>query len=235
MMAAAVVAVFAPAAGAQTAPALRTLGELANSPASVDEPVTEGESPPIEVLGTIIAHPIQMVVVEVLDSAGQATATRRLRTGDSVEGYRVVVVEPDRVTFEREGRRFVVPVGRTHGRKPAQPDALGQGLPGAIFVPGSVAPVPDLPYRGPREGPLAREVPPGSTREPPTKENQESAEPLLEKVLGDPEFRQRLEQMRPILRRQLEERSGITPSTPAPTLPPPQPGGNSPATPPLAQ
>jgi hypothetical protein len=204
------VSALVPAAQAQTPPA-PPLPDRPEPLASAGEPA-DGAHSPFEVIGTIIAPPIQIALVVVLDGAGRPLGIGRVRPGDVVEGYRLVDVEPDRATFEREGQRLVVRVGRAGGREPAGPGVPGP-LPGPIFVPGSVAPVPDLPYTGPRE--VVAPSPPGSSSGGLTAEEAEAAGTLFEKVLKDPEFQKRLEEVRPAMRRQLEGGAGVGPAFPS--------------------
>jgi hypothetical protein len=58
-----------------------------------------------------------------------------------------------------------------------------QGRPGSIFIPGPNKPTPDAPYTGPQaSGP-----------------EQEAAQNVLQRLLENPQFQQRIEEMRPIL------------------------------------
>ncbi len=72
--------------------------------------------PPVRVSGTLISPLMKAALIVVLDEQGKEAGFRQVGEGDTVEGYRVVSIQTDRVSFERDGHTFVVPV--RHDRPP---------------------------------------------------------------------------------------------------------------------
>ena len=119
------------------------------------EPAT-GAPPPLRVAGTVIAPPLRSAWVVILDEQGQERGSLRVDEGDTVAGYRVVGIRTDRVSFERDGETFEIPVGRPGVLDSIAPTAP-RGRP--IFLPGP-APTPDLPFEGSRRSPADDPLPP---------------------------------------------------------------------------
>ena len=72
--------------------------------------------PPLRVSGTVISPPMKTAFIVILDEECKEAGIRRAGEGETVEGYRVVLIQTDRVSFERDGQTFVVPV--RHDRPP---------------------------------------------------------------------------------------------------------------------
>jgi hypothetical protein len=146
-------------------------------------PVAAGAAagPTLMVTGTIVAPPRNAAVIAVLDAAGRETGSVRVTEGETVAGYRVTAVEPDRVSFEASGRRFTVRLG---GALPAAGTDAASGPieTTASSRTASVVVGPDG-------------VPPGDIRR---------AEPVLKVLREHPRIHQKLEEVRPLLRRRLE-------------------------------
>ena len=88
----------------------------------------EPPPPPVQVVGIAVHGQAKLAFLLLLDATGKDVATRKVSQGDTIEGYRVVEILADRVSFERSGQMFVVSVGHSPSLAPA-----GQGAP----VPGA--------------------------------------------------------------------------------------------------
>jgi len=80
----------------------------------------EANLPPFSVAGTVINPPEKSVLIEPLahwnSQLESATAKHSLwfKEGDSVQGYRIVKIFKDRVTFARSGKTYRMTVGYGH-------------------------------------------------------------------------------------------------------------------------
>jgi hypothetical protein len=124
-------------------------------------------------------------VIVTLDAAGRETGSVRVAEGETVDGYRVTAVEPDRVSFEASGRSFTVRLG---GALPAT---------GTDTASRSIAPTP-VRMAGVAVGPDG--VPPRGSDEVLRR-----AEPVLDVIREDPRIRQKLREVSPRIQRRLEE------------------------------
>lgn len=115
-------------------PPMDKTAETASS--NPEETQVEPLPPPIEVAGTAVSGPTKAAFLALLDSKGREVGILKVSEGESIEGYRVVEIQTDQVSFERDGKTFVVPV--QHKRPPAPgavPDLSRQTVPTATEPP----------------------------------------------------------------------------------------------------
>jgi hypothetical protein len=172
--------------------------------AKASAPAASG--PTLLVAGTILAPPRKAAVVVTLDQDGRETGSVQVDEGDTVDGYRVTAVEPDRVSFEGFGQTFTVRLG-------GPPPAAATGAPSTPTEATPTAIPTRERARGGRApavtGALSRgSAAVGQDRSPPPNaaELREKVQPLLDALREHPRFRQKLEQVRPLIRQRLEER-----------------------------
>jgi type II secretory pathway component PulC len=79
-------------------------GDARNSPGA----------PPFLVSGTIVSPPTRIALIVILDEQGKAVGEVKVHEGDTVKGYRVVKIDPERVLFERDGQPSPIRVGNAH-------------------------------------------------------------------------------------------------------------------------
>jgi hypothetical protein len=159
------------------------------------------------VTGTILAPPTKAALVVGMDQEGRETGSVRVNEGETVGGYRVIAVEEDRVSLERSGQLFTVRLGRSlpsPGRDapPTPPGEVTPGTPDPELARGGrpVAVTGASPSRG-----LARVVGPDRSPRPDADELRHTVQPALEALRDHPRFRQKMEQVTPVLQRRLEE------------------------------
>lgn len=158
-----------------------------------------GIPPALQVGGTLVMPERKAALIVVLDGQGKETGSFWVNEGDVVQGYRVLRIEADRVSLLRDGETLVVYLGRTAGR--GAPSAGAPTAPLILFRPAGSGEeiVPDLPYKGRREGP-PETLPAGVV---PGEEIETDEEVSLDALGQDPQFREQLEEMRTLLRQRL--------------------------------
>jgi type II secretory pathway component PulC len=200
---------------------LIVLGTSCGVQAQEGVPVTGGE-PPFWVAGVVIGAEKRSAILVMLDSGRRDVGHMTLREGESISGYRVAGVEPDRVLLERGGSVFSVPVGQP---KTGPTGALGVAGRRPVFIPGPDKPTPDLEFKKDetrrRQRGGSSGVPAGADRpDPQAIRDPEAAQDILQRVFGNPRLQQRLDESRPIIRQRLErereERSQGVPADAAP-------------------
>lgn len=151
-------------------------------------PVAAGAAagPTLLVTGTIVAPPGNAAVIVVLDAAGRETGSARVSEGETVNGYRVAAVGPDRVLFEAAGQTFTVRLG------------------GALPATGTDA--ASRPIEATSSGRMAS-IAVGPDGVPPrdTDERLRRAEPVLKVLREHPRIQQKLREVQPLIQRRLEE------------------------------
>ena len=168
----------------------------------------------------VIAPEKRSAILVLLDSERRDVGHMTLREGESISGYRVAGVEPDRVLLERGGRVFTVSVGRP---RIGPTGALGVAGRRPVFIPGPDKPTPDLEFKRDetrrRQGGGSSGVPADAARSDP-----EATQDILQRMFGNPRVQQRVEESRPIIRQRLErerqERSQGVPADAAPASKP---------------
>ena len=198
---------------------LIVLGTSCGVQAQEGAPVTGGE-PPFWVAGVVIAAERRSAILVMLDNGRRDVGHVTVREGESISGYRVAGVEPDRVRLERGGSVFSVPVGQP---KTGPTGALGVAGRRPIFIPGPDKPTSDLEFKRDetrrRQGGGSSGVPAGAA-DPQAIRDPEAAQDILQRVFGNPRLQQRLDESPPIIRQRLEgerqERSQDVPADAAP-------------------
>ena len=138
----------------------------------------------------------------VLDDTRREVGVITLREGESFGGYRVAAVEPARVLLEQSGTVFAVGVGRPHTGPRGAPDVNARAGSGPIFIPGPDKPTPDLEYTGPQVTRGQRSATSGGDGG--TSPELEAVRNFLERLFSNPRLQQKIEEMRPAIRQQLE-------------------------------
>jgi len=215
---------------AQDAPSSRkdpTAKEVPAPVQAVPGAVATSGAPPFWVAGVVIAPAQRSAILVVLDDTRRQVGLITLKEGESYGGYRVAAVEPARVLLEQGGTVFPVLVGRPYTGPRGAPDGNERVRSGPIFIPGPDKPTPDLEYTGPQvkrgQGSGTSGGAGGSSPDPEIIDN------FFERLFENPQFQQKIEEMRPRIRQKLEgaKQDGQGPSTlPAPMSKPPQ--GTSP-------
>lgn len=198
---------------------LIVLGTSCGVQAEEGVPVTGGD-PPFWVAGVVIGAEKRSAILVMLDSGRRDVGHMSLREGESISGYRVAGVEPDRVLLERGGSVFSVPVGQPKTGPPGAPGVAGRR---PIFIPGPDKPTPDLEFKRDetrkRQGGGSSGVPAGAA-DPRAILDPEAAQDILQRVFGNPRLQQRLDESRPIIRQRLErERQERSQDVPADATP----------------
>jgi len=157
------------------------------------------EAPPFWVAGVTITSVQRSAFLVLLDDRRRDVGVLTLREGESHGDYRVATVEADRVFFERNGT--VVPV--VVGRPSDEPKAASGAGRRPIIILGPDGPTPDVPFARPpmRRG---REVGAPAARPDSTPPDPDALKNVLESVVDHPQFQQRLQERRPLIRRSLE-------------------------------
>ncbi len=140
---------------------------------------------PLRVVGTATYPPKKSVLIVVLGEQFKPVNSLKVNEGETVEGYRVVRVHMDQVTFERDGQTFEVAVWNE--RAPV----ANQRAPARI--------IPDVPYVSTKEQSAKFISPPANMEE-----ISKGTEVFFERLQQNPEFRNMLEEARPLIRQRLE-------------------------------
>ena len=135
--------------------------------------------PPLRVVGTVISPQKKAALIVILDERGKERSSLKVNEGETVEGYRIVKIYMDQVSFERGGQTFLVTVWN---ERPPIPRI-----------------VPDLPYEGTKERSAEFVTPPSNVEE-----IKKGTEVFFEQLGQNPEFQKKLEEMRPLIRQRLE-------------------------------
>jgi hypothetical protein len=167
--------------------------------------VRAASGPTLLVAGTILAPPRKAAIVVTVDQDGRETGSVQVNEGDTVDGYRVTAVEPDRVLFEAFGQTFTVRLGG-----PLPPTAAAAPYKQTETTPTAIpAPEPARVRRVPaaRDASSRSAAAVGQDRSPPPNadELRAKAQPLLDALRNHPLFKQKLEQVRPLIQQKLEE------------------------------
>ena len=164
--------------------------------------VSTAGAPPFWVAGVVITTAQRSTLLVVLDDTRREVGVITLREGESFGGYRVAAVEPARVLLEQSGVVFSVAVGRPYTGPRGAPDVNARAGSGPIFIPGPDKPTPDLEYTGPQvKRDQGTAVPGGTSGNSP---DPEALQNFLQRVFSNPQLQQKIEEMRPIIRQQLE-------------------------------
>ncbi len=180
--------------------------------------VSTAGAPPFWVAGVVITAAQRSALLVVLDDARHEVGVVTLREGESFGGYRVATVEPSRVLLEQNGTVVSVVVGRPYTGPRGAPDMNARAGSGPIFIPGPDKPTPDLEYTGPQvtrgQGSGTSGGAGGTSPEP------EAVQNFLERLFSNPQLLQKVEEMRPIIRQQLERAKQDGPSPQGSLAPP---------------
>jgi type II secretory pathway component PulC len=168
------------------------------------ETVQMAKTPPFWVAGVVITPTQRSAVLVVLDGSRREVGVATLREGESIEGYRLAGVEPERVLLEQAGTQYSVPVGRPQPN--GAPPVNARARPGPIFIPGPNKPTPDAPYTGVQVNPES-----------------EASQQALQRVIESPQFQQTIEEMRPILQQRLDRVRQDNQAAPDPSSATPKP------------
>ena len=159
------------------------------------------EIPPFWVAGVVITPDRRSAVLVMLDDGRREVSVTTVREGESVAGYRLAAVEPGHVVLERGEVQFPVAVGRPHTGPKGVPATGRTGLP-PIFVPGPDKPTVDVEFARPRGRPEPRPVP--SDDSAVGAAQPEAMPDLLQRLLDNPQFQQRMEERRAIMQQRME-------------------------------
>ena len=179
-------------------------------------------TPPFWVAGVVITSSKRSAVLVLLDEARREVGATTVREGESISGYRLAAVEAGRVLLEQDGVQFPVPVGRPHTGAKGASDAHSRGRLTPVFIPGPDKPTPEFEYTGPQVNRGLQPAPPDGGAAGP---QQEAVPDLLQRLLDNPQFQQRIEERRSTMQQRMERArpdNQAPPESPAATAKQPQ-------------
>jgi hypothetical protein len=159
------------------------------------------ETPPFWVVGVVITSTQRSAVLVTLDDAHREVGVTTVREGESLGGYRLAAVEPDRVLLEQRGTQVAVPVGRPYEGSKHAPDASRRKGLAPIFIPAPHRITPEIPYVGPRAN---RDIRSNTSADSGSAPMDPATQDIFQRLLESPQFQQTIEERRPILQQHLD-------------------------------
>ncbi len=142
----------------------------------------------------VVSPPTSVAFVAMPSGEGGETSVQSIHEGDVVDGYRVISIEVAGITFERDGERFMVKLGSDREAVSEAPVALPPPVSESVSEDDeqSVIGIPARQAESRPDRPAELVAPPANL-----KEVRQATRRFLERLQESPEFRQKLDALRP--------------------------------------